>query len=69
MLQIGRRFTKHEVTNSYSEGEVYEMSTVVTTCALLVISRFLAKQGHPDDAKAIDALIESYGPALDGQKA
>lgn len=68
MLQIGRRFTKHEVTNSYSEGEIYEMSTVVTTCVLLVISRFLAKQGHPDDAKAIDALIESYGPVADGQK-
>ena len=38
------------------------MTTVVTTCVLVVISRFLAKQSHPDDAKAIDALIETYGP-------
>jgi len=62
MLQLGRRFTKHEVVNSYGEGEIYEMTTVVTTCVLVVISRFLAKQGHPDDAKAIDLLIETYGP-------
>lgn len=43
MLQIGRRFTKHEVINSYSEGEIYEMATTLTTCVLIVISRFLAK--------------------------
>jgi len=41
----------------------------VTTCVLILISRFLAKQGHPDDAKAIDALVETYGPVADGQKA
>jgi hypothetical protein len=65
MLQIGRRFTKHEVVNSYSEGEIYEMATTLTTCVLIVISRFLAKQGHPDDATAIDGLVETYGPSLD----
>jgi hypothetical protein len=69
MLQIGRRFTKHEVENDYSEGEICEMTTTLTTCVLIVISRFLAKQGHPDDAKAIDALVETYGPVADGQKA
>jgi hypothetical protein len=69
MLQIGRRFTGHEVVNSYSEGEIYEMTTTLTTCVLVVISRFLAKQGHPDDAKAIDALLETYGPVADDQKA
>jgi hypothetical protein len=68
MLQIGRRFTKHEVVNSYSEGEIYEMTTTLTTCVLILISRFLAKQNHPDEAKAIDALVETYGPVAEGQK-
>lgn len=62
MLQLGRRFKGHEVVNSYSEGEIYEMTTVATTCVLVVISRFLAKQGHAGDAKAIDFLVETYGP-------
>jgi Family of unknown function (DUF6988) len=69
MLQIGRRFTKHEVTDSYSEAEIYEMATTLTTCVLIVISRFLAKQNHPEDAKAIDALVETYAPVADGQTA
>lgn len=65
MLQIGRRFTKHEVTNSYTEGEIQEMTTVLTTCVLAVISRFLAKQSHPDDAKAVDELLATYGPTFE----
>jgi len=69
MLQIGRRFTGHEVVNNYGEGEIYEMTTTVTTCVLVVISRFLAKQGHSDDAEAIDALLGTYGPLADGQRA
>ena len=69
MHQIGRRFTKHEVVNNYTEGEMYEMTTTVTTCVLMLISRFLAKQGHHDDAKAIDDLLETYGPLADIQKA
>jgi hypothetical protein len=64
MMQLGRRFTKHEVKDSYTEEQIYEMTTSMTTCVLLLISRFLAKQGHPDEAKQIDALIETYGPAL-----
>jgi hypothetical protein len=60
MLQIGRRFTKHEVVNSYSETEIYEMATTLT-CVLMVISRFLAKQNHPNEAKEIDAfLVDTY---------
>ncbi len=66
MLQLGRRFTKHEVLNNYSEGEIYEMTTTVSTCILLLVSRFLAGQGHAADAKAIDELMESYGPVVDG---
>lgn len=69
MLQLGRRFKKHEVLNNYSEGEIYEMTTTVSTCVLLLISRFLAGQGHAADANAIDDLIESYGPVADGKAA
>ena len=71
MLQIGRRFKGHEVVNSYSEGEIYELTTTVTTCVLVVISRFLAKQGHClDDAKAIDGLARNLRLRVaDGQKA
>jgi hypothetical protein len=69
MLQLGRRFTEHEVKNSYTEAQIYEMTTTLTTCVLVVISRFLAKQGHSDDAKAIDALVKTYGPVADGQGA
>ena len=68
MLQLGRRFTKHEVVNNYREGEIYEMSTVVTTCVLILISRFLAKQGHAADATTVDDLLETYGPVFEGTK-
>jgi hypothetical protein len=68
MLQLGRRFTKHEVLNNYSEGAIYEMTTTVTTCVLILISRFLAGQGHAADAKAVDDLLEMFGPVVDGKQ-
>jgi hypothetical protein len=68
MLQLGRRFKGHEVVSSYSEGEIYEMTAVATTCVLVVISRFLAKQGHGDDVEAVDALVGTYGPLYDGRQ-
>jgi hypothetical protein len=68
MHQIGRRFVKHEVVNNYTEGEIYEMTTTVTTCVLILISCFLKRLGHADSAKEIDALVETYGPVADGTK-
>jgi hypothetical protein len=68
MLQIGRRFQKHEVLNSYNEGEIYEITTSVTTVVLVLISVFLKKHGHADSGKEIDALVETFGPVADGQK-
>lgn len=62
MLQLGRRFTKHDVVNNYTDGDIYEMTTVATTCVVILISRFLARQGYATDAKAIDDLIETFGP-------
>ena len=62
MLQLGRRFTRHEVKPSYTDGQVFEMTTTLTTCVLLLISRFFAKQNHVDESRQVDTLIESYGP-------
>ena len=67
MLQLGRRFTGHEVKNSYTGAQIYEMTTSLTTCVLMLIGRFLAKQNHPDDAKEVDALVETYGPVMDAK--
>jgi len=68
MLQIGRRFTKHEVVNNYTEGEIYELTTSVTTVVLVLISVFLKKHGHADSGKEIEGLVETYGPVADGKK-
>jgi hypothetical protein len=67
MLQIGRRFVKHEVINNYSEGAIYEITTSVTTVVLILISVFLKKHGYADSGKKIDALVETYGPVADGK--
>ena len=69
MHQIGRRFVKHEVANNYSENEIYEMTTVVTTMILMLSSFFLKKQGHVDSGDEIQALLKTYGPVADGKKA
>jgi len=68
MHQIGRRFVKHEVANNYSEAEVYEVATTVTTIVMLAISFFLKKHGHIDSGNEVQALLETYGPAREGAK-
>ncbi|HEU5351644.1 MAG TPA: hypothetical protein VFU55_08605 [Terracidiphilus sp.] len=67
MHQIGRRFVKNEVANNYSEQEIYEMTTSVTTTVLLTISFFLKRHGHDDSGNQIQALLETYGPVADGK--
>jgi hypothetical protein len=69
MHQIGRRFVKHEVANNYSEGEIYEITTTVTTMVILLVSFFLKKQGHVDSGDEVQALLETYGPVADKKKA
>jgi hypothetical protein len=68
MQQIGRRFVKNEVANNYSEGEIYEMTTSVTTMVLLAISCLLKKHGYTDSGDKIQALMETYGPLEDAKK-
>lgn len=67
MHQIGRRFVKHEVANSYSEEQIYELNTTSTTLALLLISAFLRTHGHLDSGNQIQALMGTYGPLVDGK--
>jgi hypothetical protein len=66
MHQIGRRFVKHEVANNYSEQQIYEITTTVTTIVLLTIQSFLKRHGHMDSGNQIQALMETYGPVSDG---
>src|SRR5438132_634256 len=61
MLQLGRRFTKHEVKPSYTDGQIFELTMALTTSVLLLISRFFAKQNYVETSRKVDALIESYG--------
>jgi hypothetical protein len=68
MHQIGRRFVKQEIKNNYSDEEIYEMTTSVTTIVLLVIMSFLKTQGHADSGDQVQALMETYGPLADGKK-
>jgi hypothetical protein len=69
MHQIGRRFVKHEVANNYSEDEIYEMTTTVTTMVIILVSFFLKKQRHIDSGDEVQALLETYGPVADKKKA
>jgi hypothetical protein len=63
MLQLGRRFTENKVQPNYNEQEIYEATTTVTTCILLLASKFLAWQGHTDECTAMEELVGIYGPA------
>ncbi len=62
MHQIGRRFAQHEVLNNYTDEEIYEMTTTVTTIVLLTTSFFLKRHGHKDSGNEIQSLLETYGP-------
>ena len=66
MLQIGRRFTKGEVVNNYTNDEIYEMTTTATTLILLTVSSFLKRNGHNDSGDKIQHFLETYGPLADG---
>jgi hypothetical protein len=69
MLQIGRRFTKNEVANNYSDDEIYEVTVTATTIILLTISFFLKRNGHADSRDTIQSFLETYGPLADGNEA
>jgi|ERR1700733_753833 len=60
MLQLGRRYTGQNLQPNYSDGEIIQITTTVTTCALLLIAKFLAVQNHPDQAKEVEAFVGAH---------
>jgi hypothetical protein len=61
MLQLGRRFREHKVQPNYDDTEIFEATTTVTTCILILVGKFLAVQNHENESKAVDALVGMYG--------
>jgi hypothetical protein len=51
------------VEPSYTGAQIVERINAVTTCVLLLVGKFLAVQDHPDECRAAEALVETYGPA------
>jgi hypothetical protein len=64
LLQLGRRFTGHNVQPDYSEDEIFEATTAVTTCIVLLVGKFLAVQNHTEECRAAEALTGTYGRAV-----
>lgn len=62
MLQLARRFTGHQLKPAYRDGEIFEITTALTTAVLTLTSKFLAVQKLVKESKAIEQLIASYGP-------
>jgi hypothetical protein len=52
MLQLGRRFTRHDPKPAYTKEEIYEVTTTATTCILLLVGRFLAVQNRAEESIA-----------------
>lgn len=63
MLQLGRRFTGQNVQPFYSDGEIVEATSTVTTCVLLLVGKFLAVQKYPAESQEAEALVTTYGAA------
>jgi hypothetical protein len=63
MLQLGRRFTGHKVQPSYTDAEIVEITTAVTTCILLLVAKFLAVQGYSEACRKVEAMLGKYGRA------
>jgi len=61
MLQLGRRFNEHKVEPTCTDGQIYQVTTTMTTCIIMLAGRFLAVQNHAE-CKDIDALVTAYGP-------
>jgi hypothetical protein len=63
LLQLGRRFTGHKVEPSYKNQEIVEVTTMATTCVLMLIRPFLAAHKHDQEAARMDEVVATYGPA------
>jgi len=68
MLQLGRRFTGQKLQPSYSDGEIVEATTTITTCILMLVGKFLAVQNRANESKEAEALVGTYSPAAAAKK-
>lgn len=57
MLQVGRRFAGDALLPSYTDVEKIGVLRVITSCILMLVRPFLARQGHLNSAKEIDRLM------------
>lgn len=64
MLQLGRRFREHRVQPNYADQEIYEATTTVTTCILLLAGKFLAYQDRRAECAAVEDLAKMYSTTL-----
>lgn len=56
ILQLGRRFTGHNLEPSYTDGEKSEVISTATTMLLLLVRPFLVKHGHNNEAVRVDEI-------------
>jgi len=63
MLQLGRRFTGHNLQPSYSDEEIERVVTGTTTCILMLVGKFLAVQGYEAECKAAEAVVGTWRTA------
>jgi hypothetical protein len=68
MLQLGRRFTGDKLEPSYTDGEIVEATTTVTTCILMLVGKFLAVQKCVNERAEVEALVGTYHTAPAAKK-
>ncbi len=64
MMQLARRFSQHEFKPDYTEKQIVQITTALTTLILMLAIYFLTVRGQKfiDGAKAIEELLRAYGP-------
>ncbi|HVZ61645.1 MAG TPA: hypothetical protein VG892_12745 [Terriglobales bacterium] len=59
MMQLSRRFTGTDLQPAYTDGQISEIMTIVTTRILLLIMSFLGLRGHANERAEVEALLKS----------
>jgi hypothetical protein len=60
LFQLGRRFTGENLEPAYSDEEIREAITSVTTCILLLVGKFLAVRNHDAERREAEGLVGTY---------
>jgi hypothetical protein len=64
MMQLARRFSEHEFKPDYTQKQMVQITTALTTLIVMLAIYFLSVRGPKfiDAAKAIEDLARAYGP-------